>query len=65
MAEAPLYGTWVKVKPPSAGGLDVSGESETAFETSAGEDKDSQLDLNKLHTEWYDWAMKGGAKPEF
>src|SRR5207248_6901629 len=19
----------------------------------------------KLHTEWYDWAMKGGAKPEF
>jgi putative CocE/NonD family hydrolase len=25
----------------------------------------SVLDLNKLHTEWYDWAMKGGAKPEF
>src|SRR5256885_16563172 len=25
----------------------------------------SLLDLNKLHTEWYDWAMKGGAKPEF
>ncbi len=37
-----------KVKPPSAGGLDISGESETAFETSAGEDKDSQLDMNKL-----------------
>src|SRR5437588_9165163 len=37
-----------KVKPPNPGGLDVSGESETAFETSAGEDKDSQLDLNKL-----------------
>jgi hypothetical protein len=37
-----------KVKPPTAGGLDISGESETAFETSAGEDKDSQLDLNKL-----------------
>lgn len=37
-----------KVKPANAGGLDVSGESETAFETSAGEDKDSQLDLNKL-----------------
>src|SRR5437764_7744796 len=35
-----------KIKPPNAGGLDVSGESETAFETSAGEDKDSQLDLN-------------------
>jgi hypothetical protein len=37
-----------KVKPPSAGGLDVAGESETAFETSAGEDKDSKLDLDKL-----------------
>ena len=37
-----------KVKPPSPGGLDISGESETAFETSAGEDKDSKLDLNKL-----------------
>lgn len=37
-----------KVKPPSTGGLDIAGESETAFETSAGEDKDAQLDLNKL-----------------
>ncbi|MFL6720617.1 MAG: SPOR domain-containing protein [Sphingomonas sp.] len=37
-----------RVKPPNPGGLDISGESETAFETSAGEDKDSQLDLNKL-----------------
>jgi hypothetical protein len=37
-----------KVKPTNPGGLDISGESETAFETSAGEDKDSQLDLNKL-----------------
>ncbi len=25
----------------------------------------SVLDLNKLHTEWYDWAMKGGARPDF
>jgi putative CocE/NonD family hydrolase len=25
----------------------------------------SVLDLNKLHTEWYNWAMKGGPKPEF
>jgi len=25
----------------------------------------SALDLNKLHTEWYGWTMKGGAKPEF
>ena len=37
-----------KIKPPNPGGLDVTGESQTAFETSAGEDKDSQLDLNKL-----------------
>lgn len=37
-----------KVKPPNPGGLDITGESQTAFETSAGEDKDSQLDLNKL-----------------
>jgi cell division septation protein DedD len=37
-----------KVKPPNPGGLDISGESETAFQTSAGEDKDSRLDLNKL-----------------
>jgi putative CocE/NonD family hydrolase len=25
----------------------------------------SVLDLNKLHTEWYDWAMRGGPKPQF
>ncbi len=37
-----------KVKPPTAGGLNVNGESETAFETSAGEDKDSKLDLDKM-----------------
>jgi hypothetical protein len=37
-----------KVKPPTAGGLDVGGESQTAFETSAGEDKDSKLDLSKV-----------------
>jgi hypothetical protein len=37
-----------KIKPPNPGGLDVAGESQTAFETSAGEDKDSRLDLNAL-----------------
>jgi sporulation related protein len=37
-----------KVKPPNPGGLDVAGESQTAFETSAGEDKDSKLDLSKI-----------------
>jgi putative CocE/NonD family hydrolase len=25
----------------------------------------SALDLNKLHADWYSWAMKGGTKPEF
>jgi len=43
-AEAGPY----KVKPTDPGGLDVAGDSETAFETSAGEDKDSQLDLGAL-----------------
>lgn len=37
-----------KVKPTDPGGLDVSGDSRTAFETSAGEDRDSRLDLNSL-----------------
>ncbi|MEO8175959.1 MAG: SPOR domain-containing protein [Sphingomicrobium sp.] len=37
-----------KVKPTDPGGLDVAGESETAFQTSAGEDSDSQLDLNAM-----------------
>jgi putative CocE/NonD family hydrolase len=27
--------------------------------------KASLLDLNQLHKEWYDWTMKGGAKPKF
>ena len=43
-AEAGPY----KVKPPNPGGLDVAGDSETAFETSAGEDKDAKLDLSKV-----------------
>jgi hypothetical protein len=37
-----------KVKPPNPGGLDISSESESAFETSAGEDKDAKLDTSKL-----------------
>ena len=40
-----------KVKPPNPGGLDVAGESQTAFETSAGEDRDAQLDLSKVPEE--------------
>jgi hypothetical protein len=37
-----------KVRPDNPGGLDVTGESETAYETSAGEDPDSRLDLEAL-----------------
>ena len=37
-----------KVRPTDPGGLDVSGESRTAFETSAGEDRDSRLDLDSV-----------------
>ncbi|HZU50243.1 MAG TPA: SPOR domain-containing protein [Sphingomicrobium sp.] len=37
-----------KVRPPNPGGLNISAESETAFETSAGEDKDSRLNLSRL-----------------
>ncbi len=37
-----------KIKPADPGGLDVAGESETAFETSAGQDRDSRLDLSAL-----------------
>ena len=37
-----------KVKPTDPGGLDVAGDSETAFETSAGEDPDAQLDLSRV-----------------
>jgi hypothetical protein len=37
-----------KVKPPNPGGLDISSESESAFETSAGEDRNAQLDTSKL-----------------
>ncbi|MEO7563702.1 MAG: SPOR domain-containing protein [Sphingomicrobium sp.] len=36
-----------KVKPVDPGGLDVAGDSETAFETSAGGDPDAQLDLGR------------------
>ena len=43
-AEAAPY----KTRPDDPGGLDVAGESETAFETSAGKDPDSALDMDKL-----------------
>lgn len=37
-----------KVRPANPGGLDVAGESETAFQTSAGQDTDAELDLNAM-----------------
>jgi hypothetical protein len=41
-------GTPYKVKPPTPGGLDVAGESQTTFETSAGQNVSGQLDTSKL-----------------
>lgn len=43
-AEAGPY----KVRPDDPGGLDVAGDSGTAFSTGAGEDQDAQLDVGKL-----------------
>jgi hypothetical protein len=40
-----------KVKPDNAGGIDVGGDSETAFATGAGEDVDGQIDLNAVPEE--------------
>lgn len=37
-----------KMRPDDPGGLDVAGESETAYSTSAGEDPDAALDMDKL-----------------
>lgn len=37
-----------KVRPENPGGLDVAGDSETAFATGAGVDTDAQLDPSKL-----------------
>lgn len=46
-AEAGPY----KVKPADPGGLDVTGDSATAFATSAGEETDAELDLNAVPEE--------------
>ncbi|WP_114228678.1 MULTISPECIES: SPOR domain-containing protein [Sphingomonas] len=40
-----------KVKPSDPGGLDITGESGTAYATSAGEQPDAQLDLNAVPEE--------------
>ena len=43
-AEAGPY----KIRPDDPGGLDVAGDSGTAFSTGAGEDQDAQLDVGKM-----------------
>ena len=40
-----------KVKPENPGGIDVAGDSETAFATGAGEQVDGQLDLGAVPEE--------------
>jgi len=40
-----------KVKPDDPGGLDIAGESQTTFETSAGQDVDSKLNLGATEGE--------------
>jgi len=52
-----------KITPNNPGGLDIAGESETAFETSAGEDKDSKLDLGKLPETPVAKPLKAEPKP--
>ncbi len=37
-----------KVRPANPGGLDVTGDSGTAYATGAGEDQDAQLDTSRL-----------------
>ncbi len=37
-----------KIKPVNPGGLDVAGDSQTAFATSAGADTDAQIDMNAV-----------------
>jgi len=53
-----------KVKPTDPGGLDVAGESETAFQTSAGEDTDAQLDLSRMPEQAVAPPPKPAAEPK-
>jgi hypothetical protein len=52
-----------KIKPIDPGGLDVAGESETAFQTSAGEDTDAQLDLSRMPEQAVAPPPKPAAEP--
>lgn len=51
-----------KVKPANPGGLDVAGDSETAYSTSAGEDPDAALDVRKLPPEMVPLPVETPAK---
>jgi len=53
-----------KIKPTDPGGLDVAGESETAFQTSAGEDTDAQLDLSRMPEQAVAPPPKSAAEPK-
>jgi hypothetical protein len=53
-----------KIKPTDPGGLDVAGESETAFQTSAGEDTDAQLDLSRMPEQAVAPPPKPAAEPK-
>jgi hypothetical protein len=53
-----------KIKPADPGGLDVAGESETAFQTSAGEDTDAQLDLSRMPEQAVVPPPKPAAEPK-
>lgn len=52
-----------KVKPNDPGGLDVAGDSETAYSTSAGEDPDAALDVRKLPKEMTPLPVETPAAP--
>src|SRR5687767_4173690 len=52
-----------KVKPSDPGGLDVGGDSETAYSTSAGEDPDAALDVRKLPQEMTPLPVETPAAP--
>jgi len=53
-----------KIKPTDPGGLDVAGESETAYQTSAGEDTDAQLDLSRMPEQAVAPPPKPAAEPK-
>lgn len=58
-AEAGPY----KVRPDDPGGLDVAGDSGTAFSTGAGEDQDAQLDVGNMTEPPPPLPIEGEPKP--